>query len=689
MTSAVRSAMLETLESRTLMSTTTSATDQILHSDLVYAASSSASAAIQGYTPAQIRTAYGFNSVNLSGGAVTADGSGQTIAIVDAYNDPNISADLKVFDSEFGIAAPPSFKVVSQNGSGNLPATDAGWSGEIALDVEWAHAIAPGANILLVEAASDDTSDLMTAVDYAREAPGVSVVSMSWGGSEFFSWGGGGESDSQLSYDADFTTPTGHEGVTFVAAAGDSGSQSGVQWPASSPNVLSVGGTTLYTTDSSGTYQTEQGWSGTSSGYSQVETEPSYQDTVQDSGSRTVSDVAYDADPNTGFPEYDSVPDDGVSGWQEVGGTSCGAPQWAALVAIADQGRELDGLNTLDGATQTLPALYNLYSAPGTTGYSTYTSYFNDVSSGGGSQTRFRWGGYGNSAGSASAGYDLVSGLGSPEAGNLVDELIATSSSSGSGSTGTGSGGGSTNPAELPASPLGASITNNVPVSIIGGAAGQLNLQLTNTSADAFSGPVSVTIYASTDTAISGDAIAIATITIPKVSEKSGQSLTKKLKFDYPTDLSGNYYLITSVTATGTDTAAATAVTATAVNMTEPVVDLGVAFNKNKSVTVKPGHSDTAVLVITNTGNVTASGTLDLNLYASALVDSTELLLAAIANRKIKIGAHKSISITVKFPAPSDLTGGTYDLTASINSVTTPVDTDTSNNTASVATAQA
>jgi len=393
--------MLEMLESRTMLSATGGET---LHSDLVYAATSGSSAAdIQGYTPDEIRTAYGFSNVSLGTSTTTADGAGQTIAIVDAYNDPAIASDLAVFDSEFGIAAPPSLKVVSQNGSNALPATNAGWDGEISLDVEWAHAIAPGANILLVEAASDDTANLMTAVNYARDASGVSVVSLSWGGSEFFNWGNGGESASQLSYDADFTTPSGHQGVTFVAAAGDSGSQSGVQWPASSPNVLSVGGTTLYL-NSDGSYNTELGWSGTSSGYSQVEAEPAYQDNVQDSGSRTVADVAYDADPNTGLPIYDSVAYEGETGWQDVGGTSAGAPQWAALVAIADQGRTLDGLDTLDGSSQTLPALYDLYSSPDTTGYSTYTNYFNDVQGGGGDQTHFHWGGYGNSAGSASPG---------------------------------------------------------------------------------------------------------------------------------------------------------------------------------------------------------------------------------------------------------------------------------------------
>src|SRR5207237_1022841 len=153
------------------------------------------------------------------------DGSGQTIAIVDAYNDPNIWADLQVFDKAMGIADPLSFKQLSQTGGSTSGiATDAGRAGEIALDVEWAHAIAPKAKIVLVEAKTANFNDLMAAVNYARNAAGVSVVSLSWGGSEFY---------GQTQYDSLFTTPAGHQGVTFVASAGDSGSWWGPQWPAS------------------------------------------------------------------------------------------------------------------------------------------------------------------------------------------------------------------------------------------------------------------------------------------------------------------------------------------------------------------------------------------------------------------------------------------------------------------------
>ena len=178
----------------------------------------------QPHTPAQIRQAYGFNQIS-------QDGSGQTIAIVDAYNAPTIRNDLATFDSQFGLQAPPNFTILNQNGGGSLPGTDAGWAGEISLDVEWAHAIAPNANIVLVEANSASLQDLLAAVNAAKAIPGVSTVSMSWGGSEFESFSGA-EFENQTQLDPFFTTPPGHQGITFIAAAGDTGLYNGAQWPA-------------------------------------------------------------------------------------------------------------------------------------------------------------------------------------------------------------------------------------------------------------------------------------------------------------------------------------------------------------------------------------------------------------------------------------------------------------------------
>jgi subtilase family serine protease len=346
-----------------------------------------------GYTPSQIQNAYGFNQITFNNGATKGDGSGQTIAIVDAYNDPNIQSDLSAFDKQFGLPA-ANLTVVNQSGASKLPQTNASWSLEISLDVQWAHAMAPGAKILLVEANTSSLSNLLSAVSYASQH--ASVVSMSWGSSEF---------SSETSYDSYFNKT----GVTFVASSGDDGAPP--SWPAVSPNVVAVGGSTL-TLSSSGGYVSETGWSGSGGGYSVYEKEPSYQDGVQSSGVRTNPDLAYNANPGTysnptGFAVYDTVAYSGETGWFDVGGTSAGAPQVSALVAIANQGRALAGKATLSGVSQTLPALYNMSS-----------SDFHDITSG-------------NNGYSANAGYDLVTGRGSPIANSVVAALVnATSTGS-------------------------------------------------------------------------------------------------------------------------------------------------------------------------------------------------------------------------------------------------------------------
>src|SRR5262249_38291167 len=144
-----------------------------------------------------------------------------------------------------------------------------------------------------------------------------------------------------------FTTPAGHQGVTFIASSGDYGAP--VSYPAISPNVLAVGGTTLNL--SGNTWSSETGWSGSGGGLSSVETQPAYQKGIvtQSTTQRTSPDVAYDANPNTGFPVYNSYSNSASAPWAQFGGTSAGAPQWSALLAIADQGRALNGLGTLDG----------------------------------------------------------------------------------------------------------------------------------------------------------------------------------------------------------------------------------------------------------------------------------------------------------------------------------------------------
>jgi methionine-rich copper-binding protein CopC len=355
-----------------------------------------------GFSPGQIQNIYGFNQISFASyTGSTLPGAGETIAIVDAYNDPNIASDLKVFDQQFGLSN-PNLTVVNQNGGSTLPGTDptAGWEVEESLDVEWAHAIAPGANIVLVEANSASFSNLLTAVTTAATKMGASVVSMSWGGNEF---------SSETGSDSHFTA----SGVTYVASSGDSGSPAG--YPSTSPNVLSVGGTSL-TLNSSGGYGSEAVWNdsfgSTGGGISAYESLPSYQVAAVTNNSnipggtptkRSTPDVAYDADPATGFAVYDTYRE---SGWFEVGGTSDAAPQWAALVAIADQGRAQQGLGSLSGASQTLPMLYQMPS-----------SNYHDTTSGS------------NGTYPAGPGYDLVTGRGTPIANQVINYLVSGSSS--------------------------------------------------------------------------------------------------------------------------------------------------------------------------------------------------------------------------------------------------------------------
>lgn len=378
---------VEELEGRTLLSAADLANVVAFPTGLVAAPSYSPNQSPTGYWPAQIRHAYGFDSPSLS-----VTGAGQTIAIVDAYDDPNIAGDLAQFDAQFGIAAPPSFVKVTPQGQ---PAADAGWATEMALDVEWAHAIAPRANIMLVEAKDSSLINLLGAVDYAA-AHGAQVISMSWGTSEFY---------TETNYDWHFS----HAGVTFVASSGDYGTP---DWPAISPHVLAVGGTNLKV-NANDTWNSETGWGngywsrwygGSGGGISRFESKPSYQSSVTQSlFRRTSPDVSYVADPNTPVSIYDSY---GYGGWVAVGGTSAGAPQWAALIALVNQSHG----SALTGDTQVLPAIYQIYKS------SSYAADFHDIVSG-------------NNGYQAGPGYDLVTGVGSPRANNLVPDLAKVAGS--------------------------------------------------------------------------------------------------------------------------------------------------------------------------------------------------------------------------------------------------------------------
>jgi subtilase family serine protease len=377
------------------------------------------------YSPAQIRAAYGLPALPPATAAPTAQqaaqmGAGQTIYIVDASSDPNVNAELAFFSQKFGLpgcvsttiattanlplaSAPISgctLSVVYNTSTGamtsTVPAYDSGWHTEIALDVQWAHAIAPMARIIVINAPDASLNSLLGAVTLAnRMGPGV--VSMSFGANEG-TW--------TSAVDSNFATAN----MTYLAATGDSGTA--VSWPAVSTRVLAVGGTSL--TYTPGSTRSEVAWSSAGGGVSAYTTKPSYQTTsVPGMGSyanRGVSDVSMNADPATGQYVAVITPGTTVAGWLSAGGTSLSTPQWAGLIAIANAQRSL-AAKSIIGQPHTL-----LYGQIATT-KTTYASSFADIAAG--------------SNGScatclARTGWDSPTGLGSPNATSLLASLSGT-----------------------------------------------------------------------------------------------------------------------------------------------------------------------------------------------------------------------------------------------------------------------
>lgn len=318
----------------------------------------------QGMTPQEIKSAY----------HLPATGGHGTIAIIGAYDDASIERDLAGFDVAFSLpSCTKADGCLEQHHMSVHESANSGWALETTLDVEWAHAIAPGANILLVEAATPSGANLLKAIDYAVARPDVVAISMSWGGSEF---------PEEVSLDSHFASTV---GALFFASSGDNGT--GASWPAASPGVIGVGGTHLALT-ATGAVSAETAWRGSGGGISAYEKEPSFQSGYKIPralGMRAIPDVSYDADPASGFPIYRN----GV--WRTVGGTSAGAPQWAAIA-------------TLDGR-MTLKALY------ADKARSDNTSYFRDIKSGTNGDCGYLC--------TARARYDYVTGLGSPQTANF------------------------------------------------------------------------------------------------------------------------------------------------------------------------------------------------------------------------------------------------------------------------------
>ncbi|MEV7032846.1 S53 family peptidase [Streptomyces sp. NPDC093272] len=335
-----------------------------------------ASASPTGYGPSDIQSAYGLTS------AAASDGSGETVAIVDAYDDPNAAADLATYRSHYGLSACTTsngcFKKVSQTGSTtSLPSADSGWAGEESLDLDMVSATCPQCSILLVEAKSASDANLGTAVNEAVKL-GAKFVSNSYGGSE---------SSSDTSYDTSYYK---HPGVAITASAGDEGY--GAEYPAGSRYVTAVGGTALKTSSNSRGW-TESVWKtssteGTGSGCSAYDAKPTWQ-TDTGCAKRMIADVSAVADPATGVSVYDSYGADGT-GWNTYGGTSASSPIIASVYALAGT-----------PAASDYPAQYP-YAAAG-------TSALNDVTSGsnGSCSTSYFC--------TARSGYDGPTGWGTPE----------------------------------------------------------------------------------------------------------------------------------------------------------------------------------------------------------------------------------------------------------------------------------
>ncbi|MDR3478476.1 MAG: S53 family peptidase [Gammaproteobacteria bacterium] len=341
-----------------------------------------------GETPASIACVYGLTpqvpGCPISGTSILPNTGWGAIGIVDAYDNPYAESDLNTFSAAFKLPACTTANNCFQKvyAAGSAPPYSEGWADEHVLDIEWAHAMAPNAKIILVEAASGSTADLMQAVQVAGTlvaAAGGGVVSNSWGSPEF-----AGEN----AYDSNFIKP----GVVFVASSGDYSAPA--TYPSSSPNVVSAGGTTIIR-DQNGNLINETGWntnpnvpigskSGGSGGPSQYEPRPAYQNWVAKmvGPMRGTPDISFDADPHSGVDVYSTA----HGGWLIDGGTSVSAPSLAGIINSAN--------SRAKSTNEELNLIYK-------NAVKNYHSYWHDILSG-------------NNGFPALSGYDFVTGLGSP-----------------------------------------------------------------------------------------------------------------------------------------------------------------------------------------------------------------------------------------------------------------------------------
>jgi subtilase family serine protease len=382
------------------------------------------------YSPPEIRNIYNLTSLLNAG----FDGKGETIVLINSFGSPTITNDLHQFDTDYGLPDPPSFRILAPLGTVPFDASNQdqiGWAQETSLDVEWSHAMAPAANIVLLTSPVSETQgvqgmpEFLQLEQYAVTNRLGTIISQSWGTTEetLFTTAGKQILDG---FNTFYQQATQQQGITFLASAGDAGVANPdvngniypfptVEFPASSPWVTAVGGTSLQT-DQYGNYASEKVWndgpgSASGGGYSHYFPSPDYQKGLPSispstSGYRALPDISYDADPNTGVPVYMSFM--GPSGsYFIIGGTSAGSPQWAGMIADASQ-----------EARQPLGFINaKLYQLGRFTLFANYA--FHDITVGNNSQGSIT--GY-----DATPGWDSVSGWGTPDATILLD-LLASS----------------------------------------------------------------------------------------------------------------------------------------------------------------------------------------------------------------------------------------------------------------------